>query len=372
MRSCRSAGTLFLATLLLPAGADEVGQQIDLLALPYIEHGVVVGMTVGILTENQERIRGYGRLSARNDRVPDGRTVYEIGSLTKPITGILLGYALESGEVREAQPADRFLPSGVRMPSCGVTPITLEHLATHTSGLPRLPDNFQPEEPANPYACYTEDRLYAFLNEHGLRRPPGQQAEYSNLGTGLLGHLLARRAERDFDQLVSERIAGPLGMTNTAMALSPEMIRRLAPPHRADGSPDTGWDLALLAGAGGLRSSVRDMLRLLAAHLDPPDGKLGAAIERAWTIQPDPQEQPPFSMGLGWFLARDGQTRWHNGQTGGYRAMALVRREPPLAVVVLANSATSEVDRLAEDVFRLLDGQHVEPRLFPNQAVKGP
>ncbi len=368
----RSIGILGLATLLASAGADERTRQVDRLAQPYVEHGVVVGMTVGFLAEGQERVRGYGRLSTTDDRAPDGRTVYEIGSVTKPITGILLGVAVARGEVREGQPAAELLPPGVRMPSCGGKPITLEHLATHTSGLPRLPDNFQPEEDSNPYACYTETRLDAFLNEHALRRPPGERAEYSNLGAGLLGHLLARRADRDFQQLVAERIAQPLGMTDTAVSLSPEMRERLAPPHRADGSPDTGWDLAILAGAGGLRSTVQDMLRLLAAHLDPPDGVLGQAIERAWTIQPDPGEPPDFSMGWGWFVARDGQTRWHNGQTGGYRSMALVGREPPIAVVVLANTATAEVDRLAEDVFRLLAGHPVETRTFESRPAKGP
>jgi serine-type D-Ala-D-Ala carboxypeptidase/endopeptidase len=366
---------IWLAVLSCAMGASladatdtDLCQQVDRLVAPYIEHDIVVGMAVGVLAEGRQWSAGYGRISAAVDRSPEGQTVYEIGSITKAFTGILLGDAVAREQVTLEQAARELLPEGVTMPANGEAPIQLRHLATHTSGLPRLPDNMQPANPSNPYAAYSPDRLHTFLNGHQLRRAPGVASEYSNLAMGLLGYLLALRSAMDFDQLVAERIAQPLGMTSTAVALNPSMRERLAPPHRADGSPDANWDLSTLAGAGGLRSTVDDMLRLLAAHLEPPEGTLAKAIELAWQLQPEPTEKPAAAMGLGWHLARDGHTRWHNGQTGGYRSMALISRQNRTAVVILANTATSEVDRLAQEIFRMLAGQAVEPRRFEPEA----
>lgn len=356
-------GTLIVAAV--AAGADPaLRERVDRLVQPYLDADVVMGMTIGIVARGRSHAYGYGRYSAADARLPDGDTVYEIASVTKVFTGLLLADAVVEGGVSLDQPAEEMLPAGVVMPRQRDRPITLGDLATHVSGLPRLPDNFAPADDNNPYADYTRDRLHAFLNRHQLRRPPGTKFEYSNLGMGLLGRLLASERGTDYEGLLRERIAVPLRMTSTTITLSDEQRARLAPPHRADGRPSTNWDIPTLAGGGGIRSTVSDMLRFMQAMLDPPDGSLGEAINLAWQVHQEPLAEGDFAMGLGWHVARDGHTRWHNGQTGGYRSMLLVGRQANAAVLVLSNTATGEVDRLAEDLLRMLAGTDVQPRTF--------
>ncbi len=348
-------------------------QRIDRLVQPYLDHEIVVGMTIGVLHKGQKGIFGYGRMSKEDDRVPDGDTVYEIGSTTKVFTGVLLADAVTRGHVKLDQPAGAFLPSGVKMPSLGKRAITLQDLSTHVSGLPRLPDNLRlTADPGNPYAAYTVEDLYAFLNGHKLTRAPGEGSEYSNLGQGLLGHLLARREDSTYEQLLQDRIATPLGMTSTTITLNQHQQSRLAPPHMGDGQPASNWDLPVLAGAGAIRSTANDMLRFAGANLAPPKGTLGEAIDLAWTVHQKPLAKGTHAMGLGWHVAHDGSTRWHNGQTGGYHSMLLVNRPTKTAVVLLANTATGEVDRLAEDIIRMILGAEVEPRSFDKPVVVSP
>ncbi len=366
-----SLALLGMAVAVPTAGAAESAlvDNVERLVSPYIENQVVVGLTVGILADDRQQVAGFGRLAIDQDRRPDGDTLYEIGSVTKALTGILLGDAVVRGEVTLQTSMREMLPEAPPgLPPSGLAkgdqPIRLLHLATHTSGLPRLPDDLNPADPANPYADYSGDRLERFLQSAEPRQVPGDQTEYSNLGMGALGYLLARRGNRSYEQLLAERLSGPLGMRSTVITLSDVLRQRLASPHSADGLPERNWDFQALAGAGGVRSSVNDMLRMLAAQIEPPEGPIGEAIELAWQVHRQPQAGEDFALGLGWHVAKDGQTRWHNGQSGGYHAMVLVNRASRVAVVVLANSATPEVDRLAEDLFRMASGVSVEPRVF--------
>jgi CubicO group peptidase (beta-lactamase class C family) len=248
------------------------------------------------------------------------------------------------------------------MPVRGERKITLEDLATHRSGLPRLPDNLNPADPTNPYADYTPQLLLEFLAGYKLTREPAKEFEYSNLGMGLLGYLLAEKQNKSYEQLLRERIAAPLKMTDTVIKLDAAQRARLAPPHDGDGRAGKNWDLPTLAGAGAIRSTAADLLRFAQANIKTPEGELGQAIELAWRVHQEPLKGGPFAVGLGWHIARDGSTRWHNGQTGGYHSMLLVRREQQLAVVLLTNSGTGDVDALAEDIMRMLAGATVKPR----------
>lgn len=353
-------------------GAEtDLRERVDRLAAPYVEHQVVMGMTVGVLAEGRQLAVGYGSLAVDQKDQPNGDTIFEIGSVSKAFTGILLGDAVARGVVTLKHPVQELLPDGITLPVEDQQPMQLWHLATHTSGLPQLPLNLRPADPNNPYADYSAEQLYQFLNNVELQHVPGSRAEYSNLGVGLLGHLLARQEGVRYGELLTERIAKPMQMTSTAIELSTSQRARLAPPHSADGQPALHWDLPTLAGAGAIRSSANDMLRLLAAQLEPPRGTLGQGINQAWEVHWTPPDSASFAMGLGWHV-RDGHTRWHNGQTGGYHAMALVSRKSRTAVVLLANTATGEVDRLAEDIFRMLHGATVQPRRFAPALVVAP
>ena len=327
-------------------------------------------MTIGLLEQGQQHTFGYGRLSQSDLRVPDGDTIYEIGSASKVLTGLLLADAVVQGRVKLDQPAVELLPAGVKMPNGIGRAITLQDLSTHMSGLPTLPDNFKPANPLNPYADYTVDDLYSFLNGYKQTRSPGEKSEYSNLGMGLLGHLLALQAHSTYDQLLNDRIATPLKMASTRIKLDEHLQAKLAPGHLDGGRPTVNWDLPVLAGAGAIRSTANDMLRFADANLSPPKGKLGEAIELAWTIHQQPLPTGGPTMGLSWHVTPDG-THWHNGQTGGYHSMILINRKYKTAVVLLTNSANLEVDRLATDIIKMVSGTKVEPRQF-EKTIKVP
>lgn len=353
---------------LLPqrCAGDDPGfsDQVDLLVQPYLDEPVVTGMVVGAIRGDESLVRGYGRVRPDKPAAPDGKTVYEIGSVSKTFTGLLLADAVVRGDASLEQPVQQWLPEAVAMPQPIDGPITLKHLATHVSGLPRLPGNMTSAHEADPYADYRRDDLFAFLREHQLRRGPGVQLEYSNVAFGLLGQLLADRAGQDYGERVQSVIAKPLGMHDTRVVLTDSMRQRLAPPYSADLEPAENWHFQAIAGAGALRSTASDMMCFAHAHLDPPDSPLGRAIELAWKVhQPGIAEQD-FAMGLGWHVARDGTTRWHNGQTGGYHAMVLVNRPQQIAVIMLSNTSTMEVSALAEQLFRMLAGSPEKPREF--------
>ncbi len=341
---------------------------------PYIDSGTIVGMSVGIIHHGERQSRGYGvkqrsggESADDQSSVPDSKTVYEIGSISKTFTGLILADAVIAGRVRLDQPIEELLPKSVTLHSQPGQPMTLLHLSTHVSGLPRLPTNLRMENAANPYVSYTGDDMFRFLSETKPTRQPGEKMLYSNYAVGLLGNLLARQADSSYSELLKNRICVPLKMNDTVIELSDDLRSRLASPHTAKGTPASNWDLNTFVGAGGIRSTVDDMLNYIQAHLDPPENDLGKAIELDWKIHQKPIRPEDFAMGLGWHVARDGNTRWHNGQTGGYHSMVLIDRRSKSGVVVLSNTATAEVDRLAEDLIRLLAGSDIKPRTFEKE-----
>ncbi|MCA9239323.1 MAG: serine hydrolase [Planctomycetales bacterium] len=345
--------------------AAELGDQIDRLAQPYVDSETVVGMTVGVVKGDQRLVRGYGQLSAGDPRAPDGRTIYELGSVSKVFTGLLLADAVIAKRVTLDTPAEDLLPSGVTMQRRDEKlPILLRHLATHCSGLPRLPDNLEPADPENPYADYDGKRLAAFLKSFRPRKRPGEVGEYSNLGVGLLGDLLAFQSKTSYESLLKSRITEPLGLADTTITLSDEQQKRLAPPHTEGGARGHTWDFDKLAGCGAIRGTADDLLKFARANMHPPEGPMGEAIELAWRVHQEPIGEGDFPMGLCWHVARDGATRWHNGQTGGYHTAVFINRPLDAAVVVLTNTSTDEVDQLAGDLIRMLAGADVKPREF--------
>ena len=274
----------------------------------------------------------------------DGNSVFEIGSVTKVFTTALLADMVQRGEVKLDDPVSRYLPSSVRAPARGGKQITLLDLATQSSGLPRLPTNLKPANVANPYADYSVQQLYDFLSSYELPRDIGSKFEYSNLGMGLLGHVLALRAGKSYETLVTERILQPLGMRDTHIILTPAMRARLAVGHDDSGAPVGNWDLPTLAGAGALRSTANDMLKFLAANLDSTSGPVAKALFLAHAPL-RPTEAPQMRIGLAWLTLNAYGTPvvWHNGQTGGYHSFIGFDPARRRGVVILANS-TNNID----------------------------
>ncbi|MGD0008650.1 MAG: serine hydrolase [Terriglobia bacterium] len=327
-----------------------------------------VGIVVGVIEPQGRRMVAYGSLNQGDPRPLNGDTIFEIGSATKVFTSLLLADMVQRGEVALTDAVAKYLPAEVKVPERGGRAITLVDLSTHTSGLPRMPSNFSPKDPANPYADYSVEQLYQFLSSYQLTRDIGSQFEYSNLGGGLLGQALAHRAGVDYEALVRSRITGPLGMNSTGITLSPEMKARLALGHNDKLVTVPNWDLPALAGAGALRSSVNDMLTFLAANLGYVKSPLAPAMAAMLSVRRSTGAPGGGEIGLGWLITKPSEDEivWHNGGTGGYRSFIGYDAKTRVGVVVLSNTFTgSGVDDIG---MHLLDSH--APLLPPPKEHK--
>jgi CubicO group peptidase (beta-lactamase class C family) len=302
-----------------------------------------LGIVVGVIEPQGRRVVAYGSLNQGDPRPLNGDTIFEIGSVTKVFTSLLLADMVQRGEVTLADPVAKYLPAEVKVPERGGRVITLVDLSTHTSGLPRLPSNLHPKDPANPYADYSVEQLYQFLSSYQLTRDIGSQFEYSNLGGGLLGQALAHRAGMDYEGLVRSRITVPLGMNSTGITLSPDMKARLAVGHNGQLATVSNWDLPTLAGAGALRSSANDMLTFLAANLGYVKSPLAPAMAAMLSVRRPTGAPGGGEIGLAWLITKpsDDEIVWHNGGTGGYRSFVGYDPKTRVGVVVLSNTFTA-------------------------------
>jgi serine-type D-Ala-D-Ala carboxypeptidase/endopeptidase len=322
------------------------------------------GVTIGVISHGQRNIFTYGTAK------PD--SVFEIGSISKTFTGLILAQMVEQKSVQLSEPVRDLLPPGtVAKPATGPE-ITLLDLSDQHSGLPRMPDNFAPADPSNPYADYDTKRLYAYISAHGVALPPDAPFGYSNLGVGLLGSALANRAKLSYSDLLHLQITGPLSMNDTAITLTPSMRARFIEGHDAAHNPAHAWDLDALAGAGGIRSTAADMLTYLEAQLHPdklpasttstPQGKtLPAALYASQTTHADVASGT--TIALNWFHIETTDSYWHNGGTGGYSSYALFSPGDDYALIVLFNTA-GDKDTFADKL-----GQHIAQRLAGQPAV---
>lgn len=331
---------LLIVILLLASGAAATDlEDIHSIIANRVDERKTVGIVVGVVSEKGRTVVGYGRLAKGVDQKPDGDTVFEIGSITKVFTSLLLADMIERGEVKPDDPVSKFLPASVHVPERNGRKITLLDLSMQISGLPRLPNNMKPADPENPYADYDAAKLYAFLSNYNLTRDIGEKYEYSNLGAGLLGHALALKAGMSYEELVHRRILEPLGMTSTSITLSESQKKRLATGHNQALEPVKNWDLDSLAGAGALRSTANDMLTFLAANLELTDTPLKAAMRRMRSVHRE-TGTPDLEIAMAWHIFHKFGTDvvWHNGGTAGYRSFAGFNPRTRTGVVVLCNT----------------------------------
>ncbi len=347
------------------AGFEPTAHAIVDIAQPMIDEGWYPSLSVAWLDDGEVHHLGLGTVGAGGP-TPDADTLYEIGSITKTFTGTLLGDMASRGEVMITDTAQSAAWPSLTLPVFDTTEIRLVDLATHFSALPRLPDNFAPADPANPYVDYTRDDLDAFFANHTLARRPGQTFDYSNLGVALLGQLLANTASTAYDQLLAERVLDPLGMMDTTFDLDAEQQTRLAPGYDYNGEPTSNWDLGIFDPAGGLESSASDMMLYARAYLDRTT--LGDAMNLATTAQANIDAQT--SVGLNWILANGGELVLHDGATGGYNALLVLVPSEDRAVLVLANGASYRTNELGFAIVQAVRGQaYVRPDPMPTVDV---
>lgn len=347
------SSTLLAACSLLILGpvaaAEDFAAAIQKIANARVSSAAIPGLVVVTVNGQEQKIQGFGQVTNGTDgknqaHLPDANTVFEIGSVSKTFTALLLADMHARGVLKLDDTVAALLPA-YTIPQYQGRAITLLDLATQTSALPRLPANLLPRQADNPYADYSENNLRDFLRSYQLTRAPGAKYEYSNLGFGLLGQALSARAGKSYAELVQERIAKPLGMADTGIALTANMQNNLAIGHDAQGKTVANWDMPTLAGAGALRSSAQDMLRYLQAHMHSANVKTPAGLQLVQQPQ-RPTGMQGLQIGLAWHVhSVRGQTVvWHNGMTGGYASFIGFTADGQRGVVVLANASVNVDD----------------------------
>jgi D-alanyl-D-alanine-carboxypeptidase/D-alanyl-D-alanine-endopeptidase len=321
-----------------------------------------VGLVVGAVTSAGARaVVSVGCTRAPDGPTPRADSLFEIGSVTKVFTALLLAEAVTRGELSLDTPVADLLPE-VKVPTRDGAAITVEHLATHTAGLPKNPMPLPAAvwaqwkaRDGDPWEAVDRAALLTALANAKLRRTPGTgRTAYSNLGVGVLGHALVAAADqRDFGELVRSRVCEPLGLADTVLLPDREQAGREAVGHRGRRRPTGHWEVAGLPGAGALRSTASDMLTFLLAQLSPHDTRLGPAIALTH------EERRPgkrLGIGLGWLRVPAPGHRvllWHNGGTGGFRAFAGFVPSAGVGAVALANDSRS-VDRIGLNLITAL------------------
>ncbi|MFZ6721329.1 serine hydrolase [Undibacterium sp. Ji49W] len=347
--------TLTLCAINVQAAAPVALNDADILAIlkqRIDREQMGASIVIGIIDDKGSRVISHGYANVQNRTRADADTVFEIGSISKVFTGLILMDMAEKGEVSLNDPVAKYLPATVTVPGRGGKQISLRDLSTHVSGLPRMPTNFAPKNPQNPYVDYTQDLLYQFLSGYQLTRDIGASPEYSNVGVGLLGHALSLRAGTDYETLIRNRILIPLDMRSTGIRLTDDMKKHLAIPYVVGGNfggetkldATSNWDLGVLESAGGIRSSTNDMLKFLAANMGK-DSTLKAVINKMQEPLEPQEPGKPVRLAWGGYSKRYGsEITGHSGGTGGYRSYIGFDRKAGKGVVVLSNATTDVAD----------------------------
>lgn len=330
-----------------------------------------VGLMVVTIADEARDISGFGRVNLDSDSSPpDAETIFELGSLSKVFTGILLAESINRADLSLQATAASLLPELADLPDAQAASITLEHLATHTSGLPRMPAGaFRPSAfwnafiAGDSYQHYTEADLLTVLAKKTSRSAPGERLRYSNAGFGLLGHILSQRYGLEYQALIKTMIAEPLGMKDTGVTLDNEQEARFAAGYRGYfhigayylGQRSAHWNFPnCVAGAGGLRSTANDMLAFLAANMGRMTSEITPALRRSHEIL---FSGDAVQIGMAWFhktLPTSGESIiWHNGETGGFSSFLGFSANGRVGVCVLNNSARS-VDHIGEAILESL------------------
>jgi CubicO group peptidase (beta-lactamase class C family) len=335
-------------------------------------------IVIGIVDSIGTQFFSIGKMSDANNTRVDQNTIFAIGSNTKVFTTVLLAEMVEDRHIKLNDPIDKYLPSNVIVPQYKGHKITIENLATHTSGLPEFPPNYCPSfavsnaqtlvdkvhHVQNLMSCtknYTFDQLYQGLPNTTITREPGSIYEYSTFGVGLLGHILTLKSNMSsYDELLTKRILDVLGMNSTSIYLSDQLKSRLAIGHLS------GRELPLfnisnpLVPGGGLYSSANDLLKFISANAGLIKTKLDSAMQASHLIRHSTgflipnnidvsgkNDNIELYIGLGWLITTNlgNEIIWHNGGTiGGYNAFMGLNPATNRGIVVLCNTDVADVD----------------------------
>jgi serine-type D-Ala-D-Ala carboxypeptidase/endopeptidase len=325
----------------------DLAAQVNQACKAHIAKGRAAGLFVGIIQGDTVFAMGYGVADKITGTHPDSNTVFEIGSITKVFTSLMTEKLAEQGIVNWQDNIIQHMPAGIKLYVNDTT--TLEHLATHTSGFPRLPERWFPileRDTCDPYSPLTMQDLISYLDScTDKKRPSKANYDYSNMGAGLLGHILEWKTGKTYQALLQELICRPLNMHRTSILMADSGV--IAMGYDAAGKKTCHWRFPVLYGCGAIKSTGADMLRFLAAQINAP---AGSAIERA---QKPVVTMPGGSVGHGWHIDAFSSTItglppivWHNGATGGFHSYIGFMPGTGRGIVVLANQADEGLDAL--------------------------
>ena len=302
-----------------------------------------VGVAVVIIEGDKVSFHNFGLTNKQSKQATTSDSLFEIGSISKTFTSAALASMVKEGKVKLTDPVQMYLPDDVKMPTKNGKEITLGSLANHSSSLPRLPSNMPYADPYDPYADYTIELMYAFLNDYELTRDIGEKFEYSNLAVGLLGHVLGLIDNKPYAQVISERVLKPLKMNNTFVNVPSTYLDKLSDGHDSALKKTKHWQLPTLAGAGAIKSSTHDMALYLAANINGTPLADAIILSRMQSI--DFGADGP-KIGLAWLQKEysKGTYYWHNGGTGGFRTFIGFDPKNKKGMVILENSANGMDD----------------------------
>jgi CubicO group peptidase (beta-lactamase class C family) len=327
-----------------------ISSQVKSFILDQIVNKSKAAIVIGFVDPNGTRIFSFGNMSTRHNIPVNENTLFNIGSITKTFTTLLLADMVKQGLVNLTDPIERYLPSSVKVPEFNGQKITLEHLATHTSGLPEFPPNLL-DNNGNIIESYNANQLYQALSNTKLTRAPGSQFQYSSFGMGLLGQILSLKAGVSYNQLVKDRILNVLGMNDTKITLSQNEINNSFPVgHRGGKEITTPKIPMILADAGAYHSTAPDMLKYISANLGLIHTKLDDAMKLQHLIRHTGVNANPMNyteyVGLGWRILTNFGTEViaHTGAINGWNANVAFIPSKQIGVVALCSCDPTDAD----------------------------
>lgn len=292
------------------------------------------GAAIAIISDDKTRFYLHGFADHQQNQAVSKETLFEIGSVTKPLVGLVTALAVTKQQLSLSDTVASLLQT----PEYQQHQYSLAHLLTHTSGLPRLPANLPLSDLTDPYANYTHADLMLALQQVQLGE---QQFEYSNFGFGLLAELVSRQQDSTFADIMQQQIFDPIGMSDSKVALTNGRYPKRAQGYQVYGTPAANWHFQALAGAGAVLSTIDDMALLVQYYLQATatesDGTSKMQeLNIAMQLSVKPLTSDP-GIGFGWMLQHHGLV-WHNGQTGGFNSFVGFAPAEQVGIVILSNS----------------------------------
>lgn len=319
----------------------------------YAQTGQFAGMSIGVM-ENGKAFFNYGEQFVGGKQLPAKSSIYEIGSITKTFTGILLAQAVVDKKLSLDDDIRLHLPKEYSGVEFNGVPVLIRHLADHTSAIPGTPSNMDENLFNDPWGKYSRALLLESIEKVKLSRQPGKTFEYSNAAVGLLGHILETKYQMTYDQLVKKFITGPAKMENTAFELNRDQWNRYLPAYRADLTRCMRWNVRGIEAAGALRSDMVDMLKYAEFNIKGSSEAVRLSHQQNGMISP----APFTTLGLLWgrkLSPTAGMTYSHAGGTGGFSTQILVAPTRKVGVVIMTNTGDASLDAVTYEVLiRLL------------------